>query len=87
MAKNKMIWVIAVAEIHPNGDIYVTTSSAAVDVKKASDLLDGLIWYYIKNLGYAVQDEINTMAKSTIVMENVSELKRVIITCTKTPLQ
>lgn len=83
----KNIWAIAIAEVHPNGDLYVTTTSAASDLKKASELLDKLIWHYIKEQGFAVKDEINTYAKSTIIMENASELKQVIITCTLTPLQ
>lgn len=87
MAQVKMIWVIAVAEIYPNGDVSVTTSSAAKDLEKASYLLDRLIWQYIKDYGYAVRDEINTYTKSTIVLENRSELKQAVITCTKTPLQ
>lgn len=87
MKQVQAIWVIAIADIYPNGDIAVTTTSAAKDLSKASDLLDKLIWSYIKDYGYAVRDEINSPAKSTIVLENISELKQVIITCTKTPLQ
>ena len=87
MAQVKNIWAIAVAEIYPNGDVFVATSSAAKDLNKASDLYDSMIWQYIKGRGYAVKDEINTYGKSTAVLENRSELKQVIITCTKTPLQ
>ena len=83
----KTCWAIAVAEIYPNGDVSVTSTSVAKELSKASELLDRLIWQYIKEYGYAVRDEINHPAKSTVVLENRSELKQAIITCTKCALQ
>lgn len=87
MTREKYVWVIATADVYPDGSISVTSNFAIVDLKRASEALDRLIWLYIKEYGYAVQDEINTYAKSTVVLENRSELKQAIITCTKTPLQ
>lgn len=86
MAKVNCVWVIASAELSPKGT-YITSNNAFRNLQDASNALDRIIWLYIKEHGYAVQDEINTFAKTTIVMENASELKQLIITCTKTPLQ
>ena len=86
MAKVNYIWAIAVAEISINGDMFVTTTSAAKELKNASELFDKLIWTYIKEYGFTVEDEENTFAKSTVYMRN-GRGKQAILTCTKTPLQ
>ena len=83
----KTIWVIGRVEVFPNGDMRSTTASAATDMQKAYNLLDREIWFFIKERGYAVQDEMHGLAQSTVVLENATELMRVILTCTKTALQ
>ena len=87
MAKEKSVWAIARVEIYPNGDISTQIASAASTLTKAYDILDKEVWYWIKEQGFAVKDEINTLSASTVVLENNSELRRVILTLNKAFLQ
>ena len=87
MAKEKAVWAIARVEIYPNGDISTQISSVASTLTKAYDLLDKEVWYWIKEQGFAVKDEINALSRSTVVLENNSELRRIILTFNRAFLQ
>lgn len=79
MAREKKIWAISRVETYPNGDMGATVSSAADTLTKAYDLLDKEVWYWIKEQGFAVKEEFNGLSSSTVVLENNSELRRVIL--------
>ena len=88
MAQGKNIWVISRVEIFPNGDMTLTASAATADsLGRAYEMLDKEIWYWIKEKGFAVKDEYDGLSNSTVILENNSELRRVILNLNKVFLQ